>query len=378
MEILNQKESIFGPVRKGLGSSANPLDPSTRRDMEASFGFDFGQVRVHYDSRANESARALNAKAYTLGSDIVFREGHFAPNVVGGRRLLAHELTHVVQQSRASTVSTQFLKAISRPGDASEREAEISSDRVMSGLPASVSAIPGAVVQGDLGTVLGIGAGVVGAGLAAGAVAGALGRAKSKKWALTQTNTDGSAGSNYASDVAIKYNPDAGQDNCDEIAFVQNVRVIDATGASQDPRSNFKNRITSSGWTIDRLEQKKYGWYGYNNDGRPSGTVTPGKSPKPVVAAEMTDKPQWNVPNLTFDFETCAVCKNGTDRSKVYGCLTWGFDVDSANKLKSHSQNETAAPSAEFSEAIKQWNAQAAGPAGKRNDPNQQPLGSFK
>jgi hypothetical protein len=88
------------PVREVLGRGGRPLDPHTRRSMEARFGYDFSKVRVHTDATAALSARALGAHAYTVGSDVVFAAGRFAPDTVAGRRLLAHELTHVVQQSR--------------------------------------------------------------------------------------------------------------------------------------------------------------------------------------------------------------------------------------------------------------------------------------
>lgn len=76
-----------------------PLDPRTRSEFEDRFARDFSGVRVHTDARASASARAVEAIAYTIGQDIVFREGAYAPETGSGRRLLAHELTHVVQQS---------------------------------------------------------------------------------------------------------------------------------------------------------------------------------------------------------------------------------------------------------------------------------------
>ena len=86
-------------VRKVVSTPGLPLERSTREDMESRFGHDFGRVRVHRDAQAAESARAVNAAAYTLGSDVVFGAGHYAPNTTAGRRLLAHELAHVLQQS---------------------------------------------------------------------------------------------------------------------------------------------------------------------------------------------------------------------------------------------------------------------------------------
>lgn len=79
-------------------SGGQPLDPATRAFMEPRFGFDFGSVRIHADAEGADAARSVNAHAYTLGSDLVFAEGRYAPGTAAGRRLLAHELTHVTQQ----------------------------------------------------------------------------------------------------------------------------------------------------------------------------------------------------------------------------------------------------------------------------------------
>lgn len=76
------------------------LEHTTRNFMESRFGYDFSDVRIHDYSEASESAWALNALAYTVDRNIVFREGHYLPNTEAGRRLLTHELAHVVQQGR--------------------------------------------------------------------------------------------------------------------------------------------------------------------------------------------------------------------------------------------------------------------------------------
>jgi hypothetical protein len=89
-------------VHEVLRSAARPLDATTRAVMEPRFGQDFGDVRVHADGRAAESARAVNGLAYAAGRDVVFGAGQYAPETEGGRRLLAHELTHVVQQGGAA------------------------------------------------------------------------------------------------------------------------------------------------------------------------------------------------------------------------------------------------------------------------------------
>src|SRR5947209_1772202 len=76
------------------------LDTGIQARMSARFGHDFSQVRIHTDSEAAEAAQAVGAKAYTRGEDIVFNEDRYAPGSREGDRLLAHELTHVVQQAK--------------------------------------------------------------------------------------------------------------------------------------------------------------------------------------------------------------------------------------------------------------------------------------
>ena len=80
-------------------SPGREIEPATRREMESRIGFDFGSVRLHTDARAGESAQGLSAQAYTVGSDVVFAPGRYSPQTSEGRHLLAHELTHVVQQT---------------------------------------------------------------------------------------------------------------------------------------------------------------------------------------------------------------------------------------------------------------------------------------
>lgn len=99
-----------------------PLDAGTRTFMEPRFGYDFSHVRVHTDQRAAESARAVNALAYTVGQDIVFSRGQFAVGTDAGRRLLAHELTHVVQQTRSGSAPATHSQSDSLEQDAKHAE----------------------------------------------------------------------------------------------------------------------------------------------------------------------------------------------------------------------------------------------------------------
>jgi hypothetical protein len=89
-------------VHEVLHSPGQPLDAATRSFMEPRFGHDFSKVRVHTDEKAVESARTVNARAYTVGSNVVLGAGAFAPGTDAGQRLLGHELTHVVQQGQSA------------------------------------------------------------------------------------------------------------------------------------------------------------------------------------------------------------------------------------------------------------------------------------
>ncbi|CAH1905567.1 conserved hypothetical protein [Candidatus Nitrotoga sp. HW29] len=91
-------------VDRVLSGSGRSLDPAIQQDMEQRFGHDFSQVRVHTDFAAKQSAQDINAHAYTVGHNIVFGAGKFAPESYEGRKLIAHELTHVVQQTGAAGI----------------------------------------------------------------------------------------------------------------------------------------------------------------------------------------------------------------------------------------------------------------------------------
>src|SRR2546429_6851146 len=132
------EEQETSPVKDVVGSGGGtPLDKDTRGLMESRLGADFSDVRVHTDAKASESARSVQAYAYTVGSDVVFQSGKYAPESDSGKRMLAHELTHVVQQPSRPVAGTPAPGGIkvSHPADSFEQAAESSADRVMSSAP---------------------------------------------------------------------------------------------------------------------------------------------------------------------------------------------------------------------------------------------------
>jgi hypothetical protein len=141
---LQRSASAAGPavappvVHDVLRSPGAPLDASVRAEMEPRFRHSFADVRVHADGRAAESARAVGAHAYAVGSHVVFGAGRYAPGSAEGKRLVAHELAHVVQQ-RGAPSSIQPKLEIGAANDPAEREADAAAARAMAGGAAEVA-----------------------------------------------------------------------------------------------------------------------------------------------------------------------------------------------------------------------------------------------
>ena len=121
-----------------LHTPGEALEPATRLDLEDRIGQDFSRVRVHTDARAAESARMVNALAYTVGSDVVFDAGQYRPDSLQGRRLLAHELTHVAQQPHVTEPPANLHVGETNSG------AEHEADRVAGGVRGESVAATGA------------------------------------------------------------------------------------------------------------------------------------------------------------------------------------------------------------------------------------------
>jgi len=143
-------------IRNMLGATGQPLPRHTRTFFESRFGHDFSDVRVHADAAAGRSARDVAARAYTVGRDVVFAPGQFAPETYEGRRLLAHELTHVVQQgaapksARADEGSTATTSEVVHSGNAGVVQRAGDPAFVPSGFPCDTDLTPGAPAGTDI------------------------------------------------------------------------------------------------------------------------------------------------------------------------------------------------------------------------------------
>lgn len=124
-------------VRQATAAGGRGLEAGTLQLMGERLGHDFNGVRVHTGGAAEASAASFGATAYTTGSDIVFGSGSYAPGTDRGDHLLAHELTHVVQQSQGPVAGTPQSSgvSVSDPSDEFERAAETSADHAMAAGP---------------------------------------------------------------------------------------------------------------------------------------------------------------------------------------------------------------------------------------------------
>lgn len=162
--------SVDSRVRSALQSPGQPLEKETQSLMESRFQHNFSSVRVHTGSRAEESARALQANAYALGRDVVFGQGRYNPSSEDGLHLIAHELAHVVQQQHAPAPGPQTDLEVSEPGDAAEREAESAADQVAAGGKAGVYERAGSAIVHREFTKTDAGAIAIGAAVVASAI----------------------------------------------------------------------------------------------------------------------------------------------------------------------------------------------------------------
>ena len=205
----------------------------------------------------------------------------------------------------------------------------------------------------------------------------------SAKYGKVKSGKKGGA-KDYEVPIELTFKPDTAAVAADEITWIQTVRTIDMpAGTLNEPRAEFAARATPSNWMLDRVEQRKYGWYGFNNDTTAGTNVRAWKKSTPKKAAWMYDAPSWNVPNMKWEFEAAAVCRTGSADTTtrkgdkpgfVYAVVTWGFDVGANGEVKTHKIKVWNKPTSEFMGAVAQWNAQARNELAVMNDPNQEQL----
>lgn len=145
---VQQPRAEAAEIAPPIGAGGRALDAATRGAMEARFAHDFSRVRVHTGPEAAASARAVSALAYTVGNHIVFGDNQLKSDHAG-RRLLAHELAHVVQQGGRGEGRPQAKLKVSQAGDLHERQADAAAERVMAGAQVGVLTPAAPSIQRD-------------------------------------------------------------------------------------------------------------------------------------------------------------------------------------------------------------------------------------
>ncbi len=144
----NPAPDIGSSINARLGAGAS-LDGRALEQFSSSLGHDFSRVRIHHDSEANQLSKAVNARAFTTGQDIFFAQGTYNPDSSDGQKLLAHELTHTIQQARGPVSGTPTAGGVSLsdPNDAFEQEAYAAANSLARGERVNVGRASSGVVQ---------------------------------------------------------------------------------------------------------------------------------------------------------------------------------------------------------------------------------------
>ncbi len=132
-------DETAGRINQARGSG-QALDSAVQKQMNETMGHDFSGVRVHTSPEADDLNQQLRAKAFTTGQDIFFRQGVYEPNSSSGRELIAHELTHVVQQSSGAVGGSGDRMTVNPPGDSFEQEADAVARQAAMGTETSAEA----------------------------------------------------------------------------------------------------------------------------------------------------------------------------------------------------------------------------------------------
>jgi uncharacterized protein DUF4157 len=352
-----------------LRSRGQLLDPDTRAHFEPRYGHDFSRVRVHTDQQADDTARAMHAVAYTVGSQIAFAEGRYQPGTAAGRRLLAHELAHVAQQRNASVPGTQL--EVGKPSDAAERAADVAAQHALGhATTRPVDAIDASAT---------------------------VRRTTVESWAGTFDNdlqydlknvNDGKGQGGYGSPIQIRFTPKPVV-HADKVALVQTAASTwndQAWFLGQEADSTaLEARSTPSGTHIDQpnrssttpLAAMKNPPSGGDLAASAPGTnarfgVPSAKDPESRKAWMFDPAGLGQIPDdvaASQSLETAALAVSGPQQGVYYGSVSWGWDKAAGEKtatLKPFRSVSKDAPSAEFSRASELWNASKTDQGGAR------------
>jgi hypothetical protein len=363
-------------------SSGHTLPDDVRGRFEGSLGTDLSAVRIHTGTASAEAARAVGAKAYTVGQDIHFGAGQYAPTDPAGVHLLAHEVAHTAQNQGAVASRMNRLE-VSSPVDAAEVEADRAADAMVARAPVATRRDDPASGQAS-GQTSGQRLGRIPLDSTPKTIARAEMKTNGGSFKVDNyeerdsdkgNDTDKSVGAN----IEITFTP-AETVVSDKISFVQIMKTTsDGTPflfENEKPRAT-DARSGDPGWAVDRLAGKKSANYAQNDDGSAGGNTIFGKRTSKTDFTNAWMHDTVNLPrkqSKTFSVNATTFALDNA-HSKYLGGVTWGFNTDAAGKTtkKTEAIQSMGDPGGVQKSALEKWNEQAAlGDRSKRNAPDQQ------
>ena len=333
VEARDTREMVAPPVvHEVLRSSGQPLDLTTRAYMEPRFGHNFANVRIHNGPQADTAAASVQARAFTLGRDVVFAAGEHDPGSESGKRLLAHELTHVVQQSGADGVQAQALQRKKIPTDFGEFETTKFAEADGRGVEIILKFSPDDTKVDAKKIALSQSIRKTTSSGAAYAL---------DPNAATKTVPSGKSGAGYAIDtLAGTTNPLYGERNT--LGAAQDLKD---TPASANTTANPVNLGVNTNYELGYCYKDK-----------------PADATKKKHPAGLWDKPQGGKnKGESKTFETVALAVEGTDKDKYYGSVKWGYKMEGTDAAPTVTKSDIESasmgtPTVNFIEPAKLWN----------------------
>jgi hypothetical protein len=330
---LDANDQATNEINNIRSSGGSPLDANTREFMESRFGYDFSRVKIHTDETASRSSNLVNALAYTVGNNIVFEQGQYQPNTVDGKRLLAHELAHVVQQSESHSLGRQLKTSqlmIQRSIATSGGEWDTDQyDLVTPVVPAGARGVditlrfkPGSSVDAEL---IGLTQSVI----------------SFVKGAPSMTASQASVA--IPSKDAITINTGPGE--TDETAAIDRASSFNNPiyAVKTVPSTSLSDTNTAAGWG-------QLGWR-YTDS---SGSFK--KQDATLIDAPRRGNAEKDSRHI---FETVALATKGAQTGTYYGSVRWGWRTDSSGTFTKIPLTKVSegVPSSTFMKAGQLWNA---------------------
>ncbi|GAA4278594.1 eCIS core domain-containing protein [Aquimarina mytili] len=344
-----------------------PLSKETRAEMETGFGANFSNVRIHNDAHAAQMNKELGARAFTHGSDIYFNQGQFNSSSKEGKKLLAHELTHTIQQGSVATNHPTVMKSNG-----------LSGTNVIQKNDAAFEA---------------------GTGLSTALTSGTMTADTIMGTTVTADNCRGLFGCNVGFNFAKAYKGTypyaaAGRDvrgiyvkiqsvydhnicgSCDQIRFIQVLRYFkkgttgeiitdEPTTPTRKERAGWDDPdAPSRGWAIDRVGSAKRPFYGESDSGTTGSSTQIGSPSQPAI---LRDAPgHWtSIRNHGKEFQTFLVCETSGGNRKTIAGVTWGYYIDNSGTINFRPATPIATCGAtqELQDSATRWDAIAGNQA---------------